>query len=116
MKTLNFLPFYRSLLSSKKKTTTFRIPGETNFFMPGERIQLTIGWPPGPLEALNVARVARVYEKRINELTDEDFAGESPDCQTQAATVLVLSAIYRTVLSPETVIRVVKFSYDNSHS
>ena len=116
MKQLNFLPFYRPLLLSEEKTTTFRIPGATNLLMPGEKIQLTVGWPPGPFDTVGVATVAHVYEKAISELTNEDFTGESPDCQTQAATVLVLSAIYRTVLTPETRIRIVKFGYDKSAS
>jgi len=109
MKRLNFFPYYEELLGSRAKTTTLRLhpPG----IEPGEEVMLTVGWDePGAAE-LHTARVESVFTRRLGDLTDEDLAGESPDCLTSASALYVLSCIYRQILSEERIVWVVKFSH-----
>ena len=114
MKQLNFSPYYEDLLVRKAKTTTFRIPSLSNSFVQGERVRITVGWPGGPCQELHGATVTSVYEKPIHELDALDFSGESPDCQTPEATALVLSAIYKKVITVNAKVRVVRFEHDPS--
>jgi len=114
MKQLNFSPYYEDLLVRGAKTTTFRIPSGSNSFSEGERVRITVGWPGGPYQELHAATVTSVYEKNIHELNALDFSGESPDCTTPEATALVLSAIYKQVITVNAKVRVVKFEHDPS--
>jgi hypothetical protein len=114
MKQLNFSPHYEDLLVRGAKTTTFRIPSGSNSFSEGERVTITVGWPGGPYQELHAATVTSVYEKNIHELNALDFSGESPDCKTPEATALVLSAIYKQVITVNAKVRVVKFEHDPS--
>jgi hypothetical protein len=114
MKQLNFSPYYEDLLVRRAKTTTFRMPSESNLLSEGERVTITVGWPGGPYKELRNVTVMNVYEKCIHELNALDFSGESPDCQTPEATALVLSAIYKQLITVNTKIRIVKFRHDPS--
>ena len=114
MKQLNFFPYYEDLLMRRAKTTTFRVPSESNSVSQGERVRITVGWPGGPYKGLYGATVRTVYEKLIHDLNALDFSGESPDCQTPEATALVLSAIYKKVITVDTKVRVVKLEHDPS--
>jgi len=67
-----------------------------------------------PYQELHGATVTSVYEKSIHELNALDFSGESPDCKTPEATALVLSAIYKQVITVDAKVRVVKFAHDPS--
>jgi len=107
MDKLNFYPYYEKLLRLKVKTTTFRLIKPKS--KPNEQVMITVGWDKGKRRPLYLASVTTVYRKRIKNLTKQDFAGESPDCQTREATALVLSCIYRRRLTLQSKIWVVKF-------
>lgn len=109
MKTLNFFPYYEQYLVKRNKTTTFRLyPAD---YKPGERVRLTIGWDENTAEPLHDIVITSVYQKQIQNLDDTDFEGESPDCKDRQTTVLVLSSIYRTIVSADRQIWIVKFRH-----
>lgn len=110
MNTLNFFPYYESYLRRGIKTTTFRTT-EPRAVSAGSEATLTIGWTEDDSKPLHKILITKIYSKKINDLTSEDFCGESPDCQTPETTRLVLGAIYRKVLSPDDLIWVVKFEH-----
>ncbi|MDD2804001.1 MAG: ASCH domain-containing protein [Elusimicrobiales bacterium] len=110
MKRLNFYPFYEELLSSKQKTTTLRI-GNSDVFLPGEIALLSIGWDRNKATDLHKIEITQCYEKKISELANHDFDGESPDCKSIAAAQLVLSCIYKRVLKGDNIVRIIKFKH-----
>lgn len=110
MKRLNFYPFYEELLRSRKKTTTFRL-GNPTLLKEGDDVILSIGWDETKVEDLHPAVVRAVYRRRICDLNELDFEGESPDCKSPRATRLALSCIYKTVLSENDEVWVVKFEH-----
>ncbi|MFZ1049279.1 MAG: hypothetical protein WBP65_12720 [Candidatus Sulfotelmatobacter sp.] len=113
MNTLNFYPYYRSLLEDRTKTTTLRLPSKQRFQL-GEKVMLTVGWPDEKhFEALHPAKIEMVYEKKLVELTEEDLAGESPDCLAVNAVPYVLGAIYRKILKSEDSVLVIKFKHSD---
>jgi hypothetical protein len=109
MKTLNFFPYYEPYLRQRQKTTTLRLIGAD--YQPGERVQLTVGWDEQKAKKLHDAIIASVYKKAIRDLTAADFHGESPDCTTPENAALVLSSIYRTCVTADQQIWVVKFTH-----
>lgn len=109
MRTLNFYPYYEPLLAANEKTTTFRLSDVD--YMPGETVRLTVGWDENEGRHLHNAVIEQVYRKAIHELASSDFAGESPDCLTPEATALVLSCIYRRVVTVDQNIWVIKFRH-----
>jgi len=112
MKRLNFFPHYKAVLENKSKTTTFRLPDREKDFEEGEKVLLTVGWHESQgFEKVHPAIIERVYEKKVSELEPNDFEGESRDCLTRDAVPLVLSAIYRRVVGPEDIIRIIKFKH-----
>jgi hypothetical protein len=109
MKTLNFFPYYEPYLTQRRKTTTFRLtPGD---YQAGERVHLTVGWDEKLSKALHNVVIASVYAKAIRDLKPADFEGESPDCTNPESTALVLSSIYRTCVSTDQQIWVIKFRH-----
>lgn len=109
MKKLNFFPYYEPLLRSHIKTTTFRLTNPS--VNEGDKIMLSIGWNEEEAIALHPAYIKRIYERRICDLNETDFEGESPDCKSVETTQLVMSCIYRTVLSVKDKIWIVKFEH-----
>ncbi len=110
MKQLNFHPQYESLLRDRKKTTTIRV-GPPPDLEPGEEVMLMVGWDENAAEPVHRARILEVYSRRITDLHRQDSRGESPDCKNVAATRLVLSCIYRRVISNDEIVHVVKFEH-----
>lgn len=110
MKRLNFYPFYEEYLRSRKKTTTIRL---TNYgcFKEGDDVILSTGWEESSAIDLHPGRIREVYRRRIKDLNEFDFEGESPDCKSPEATKLALSCIYRTVVSDDDEVWVVKFDH-----
>lgn len=109
MKRLNFFPYYECLLRSRKKTTTFRLTRPS--FEKGDKVMLSIGWEKDNASDLHLCIIKDLYVRRIGDLNEYDFEGESPDCRSVEATRLVLSCIYRTILKPTDHIWVVKFDH-----
>lgn len=110
MKRLNFFPIYESILRERRKTTTLRL-GNRESLREGDLAELTIGWDTKDATLLHIVRIESVSRRRICELTDEDLAGESPDCSTVEAAAMVVGCVYRTVLRPEDEVTIVKFSH-----
>jgi hypothetical protein len=110
MKRLNFFPFYESLLRSCEKTTTFRLTRPP--FEKGDDVIITVGWEEATATELHLGLIRDVYARRICDLNEHDFEGESPDCKSVEATQLVLACIYRTVLRLDHEIWVVKFEHN----
>jgi hypothetical protein len=110
MKRLNFFPYYEGLLRERLKTTTFRV-GSRPPYTTGEPVMLTIGWRDDEAVELHGVRVTDIYQRKVKDLQPRDFEGESPDCRDPAATRLVLSAIYRTVVLEDDDIWIVKFEH-----
>ena len=109
MRSLNFYPFYEYLLRSRQKTTTFRV--NEPLLKKGDTAVLTVGWDESNALALGEIRISDVYKKRIADLDESDFEGESQDCKSREATKLVLSAIYRKVVTDADEVWVVRFMY-----
>ena len=107
---VNFYPFYEELLRSGKKTTTFRLANRASL-KEGDEVMLTIGWDENKAMDLHLARISDVYRRRIRDLNELDFEGESPDCQSPEAARLVLSCIYKTVLNTDDEVWIVKFDH-----
>ena len=112
-KRLNFYPFYEDLLRSRRKTTTFRLSDDAGF-SPGDEVVISVGWKETQATDLSTAHIKQVYSRRICDLSETDFEGESPDCRSREATRLVLSCIYRTVVADDAAVWVIKFSYNDS--
>lgn len=110
MKRLNFYPFYEKYLRSRKKTTTFRLTDHASF-KEGDDVMLSIGWEENSAIDLHPGQIRKVYCRRIRDLNELDFEGESPDCKSPEAAKLVLSCIYRTVVSDDDEVWVVKFDH-----
>jgi hypothetical protein len=111
MNNLNFYPYYRQLLENRTKTTTLRLPSRHRF-SPGETVMLTVGWPDEKqFEELHTATIETVREKKLADLTENDLAGESPDCLAVNAVPYVLGAIYRAVLKADDPVVVIKFRH-----
>jgi hypothetical protein len=108
MKRLNFYPYYEDILRSGEKTTTFRLTNGARF-NEGDEVMISIGWNEKEAIDLHKARIEKLYFRHISELTDYDFEGESIDCKSPEATRLVLGCIYKTVLSLDDDICVIKF-------
>jgi len=105
---LNFFPYYENLIRSKIKTTTFRLCNGSRY-KEGDEVMLSIGWDEKKAFNLHKARISMVYSRRIRELNDFDFEGESPDCKSQEAAILVLGCIYKIVLTIDDEICIIKF-------
>jgi hypothetical protein len=110
MKQLNFYPFYEEYLRSRKKTTTFRLTSHAHF-KGGEDVMLSIGWAEDKAIDLHPGRIREVYRRRIKDLNELDFEGESPDCKSPEAAKLVLSCIYKTVVRDDDEVWIVKFEH-----
>ncbi len=110
MNRLNFYPYYKEYLKSFRKTTTFRL-SEKQPFEQGDKVMISVGWREDSAMDIHPATITEVYRKRICDLINIDFDGESPDCKSYEATQLVLSCIYRTVLKESDEIWIVKFSH-----
>ena len=98
MKRVNFYPFYEDYLRSREKTTTFRLNNRASF-KECEEVVISAGWEEDKAIDLHAGIISKVYRRRIKDLNETDFEGESPDCRSVEAAKLVLSCIYRTVLS-----------------
>jgi hypothetical protein len=110
MKTLNFHPYYGDYLRAKKKTTTLRLSNR-NDLQPGETVMLTLGWEEATATPLHPVRIRSIYSRRIRDLSPEDLEGESPDCRDSETARLVLGSVYRTELTDEHEVTVVKFDH-----
>lgn len=110
MKQLNFYPYYRDLLADGAKTTTIRLSNHEEF-VSGDEVSITVGWDLNSGEHLRYGEIVKVYKKRIRDLTDADFEGESPDCKEPEPTAMVLGAIYRKEVTLDDEVVVVKFTY-----
>jgi len=110
MKRLNFYPVYEEYLRSKKKTTTFRL-GNYGSFKRGDEMMVSIGWDESNTVELHPGRIREVYRRRVGDLNEIDFQGESPDCRTPETAKLVLGCIYRTIVRDEDELWVVKFDH-----
>ena len=110
MKHLNFFPFYEDYLRSREKTTTVRLNTRASF-KEGEEVIISVGWEEDKAIDLHAGTIRKVYPRRIRDLNKTDFEGESPDCKSPETARLVLSCIYRTVLSDNDEVWVVKFDH-----
>jgi hypothetical protein len=108
---LNFYPYYESLLKQKLKTKTIRLGDQTSKYHKGSIIKLTCGWNPQEAVLLGDVRIVEVLSEPIGALKDEQLDGESPDCQTVAAVPFVLSAIYRKVVTESDIVTVIRWTY-----
>ena len=112
LKNLNFYPYYEPYLRSRAKTTTFRIAQRAPF-QTREKLPITIGWDEANSAPIGFALIREVYEKPLRDLTEEDFAGESPDCRSIESAKLVLSCTYKASIDDNDKIWVVKFEHVN---
>jgi hypothetical protein len=110
LKRLNFYPYYEEMLRSRIKTTTFRLSKGARF-KEDDEVMISLGWDEKKAIDLHKVRIKMVYFRRIRELNDFDFEGESPDCKSQESTRLVLGCIYKTILTLEDEICVIKFKH-----
>lgn len=110
MQRLNFYPIYETYLRAKKKTTTLRL-GNYSLLRPGDEVLLSIGWEEDKATPLHPGVIKAVYRRRIDELNNEDFRGESPDCKTVETAKLALGCIYKTTISDSDEVWVIKFDH-----
>lgn len=110
MKTLRFFPHYEPYLISATKTTTLRM-GNSAHLQAGDEALITVGWESEDQRPLHRAVITSVERKPLGQLTEQDLAGESPDCRSPEAARLVLSGIYRTLIPPSRPVYIVKFRH-----
>lgn len=110
MKRLNFYPYYGEYLRSRTKTTTIRLTNSA-VYRKGDEVMLSLGWTEDNTVDLHIVKIREIYRRYIKDLTEIDLEGESPDCKSSEAAKLVLSCIYKAVLSDEDEVWVVKFDY-----
>ena len=108
MKRLNFYPYYEEYLIAQLKTTTFRMHTPVEI-REGQKVMLSIGWNENEARDVHPALITKIYRKRVCDLVESDFEGESPDCKSPEASMLVLGCIYRTLIRPDDYITIIKF-------
>jgi hypothetical protein len=110
LKKLNFYPFYENYLKQHQKTTTFRLSKAAPYKV-GDEVMISVGWSEEEAIVLNHAIIKEVHCRRICDLEESDFEGESPDCKSQEAAKLMLSCIYKKVVKNHDSIWIVKFDH-----
>ena len=112
MKILNFYPYYDNLLREKSKWTTIRLGDQRSKFSVGQIAMLTIGWVENEANAkLGQVEITSVDYKRIEDLTEEDIHGESPDCTKKDSIAFVISAVYKKVVTNKDYVTIIKWKY-----
>ena len=109
---LNFLPQYEQLLTAKRKLTTLRLGDASERFRVGQRVLLTVGWDQSSGKRVGTAVIQELMVKPLKEITNRDLEGESPDCDSLDAIKYVLSSIYRTVVSENDNVSIIKWKYE----
>ncbi len=109
---LNFFPQYEELLSSKTKSATARLGDVSQRFQIGQRVELTVGWDRGSAKAVADGVIRDLLVKKLKDVTDHDLEGESPDCSNRNAMKFVLSSIYRTVVTDNDYVSIIKWRYE----
>src|SRR2546427_539249 len=109
---LNFFPQYEELLSSKMKSATVRLGDARLRFHIGQRVLITVGWDQKNGKIVTYGILNELFVKRLKDITDRDLLGESPDCVNRDAVKYVLSSIYRTVVTDNDYVSVIKWQYE----
>jgi hypothetical protein len=105
---LNFYPYYQELLEKVAKNTTIRL-GLNSKFEIGDIVKITSGWSEVNSNNIYLARITSVIHKKLSEITAIDLEGESPDCTNKEAIPYVLSAIYRQLVTKESIVTIIKW-------
>ncbi len=108
---LNFYPYYREVVESRKKHLTIRLANKADRFKEGQIVRLTLGWDERTAEKVARARIEQVRIAKIGELTKDDLTGESPDCSRPEAIKYVLSSIYRTIVGDDDEVTLIRWQY-----
>ncbi len=111
MKLLNFYPIYRKLILTEEKYTTLRLGDKSHDFVPGDAIDISVGWDLDSFEVIKKGIINSIIVKKISELSHDDIIGESPDCKSTEAVKYVLGSIYRKLVDDDSVISVIKWRY-----
>jgi len=100
-KQLNFYPVaptgcnYKELVQQRRKWTTVRFGDKyANDFQAGDVVAITCGLDPSSAEHLTDGVITKVNLKRVNDISDKDLEGESPDSLTKELLLDTLNAIY----------------------
>ena len=109
---LNFFPQYEELLSSKVKSATARLGDASQRFQIGQKVELTVGWDLENAKAIADGVIKDLLVKKLKDVTAHDLEGESPDCSDRNTMKLVLSSIYRTVVTDNDCVSIIKWRYE----
>lgn len=114
MTNLNFHPYYKQLLKKKEKYTTLRLGDRRSEYHIGDLITITVGWnekSESDITLICKAQIIDVAYKQIKNITNDDLAGESPDCSSKESVPYVLSAIYRRVVTDNDFVTIIRWKY-----
>lgn len=114
MTNLNFHPYYEQLLRKKEKFTTIRLGDRRSEFHVGDIVTITIAWDDSNeknIMSINNVKIIDVVYKQIQNITDNDLIGESPDCISSKALPYVLSGIYRTLVKDNDFVTILRWKY-----
>lgn len=111
MKALNFYSsVYHGFLVNRDKSCTIRLGDKTYKYQDGDVVLVTYGDRFKPRKKVFTAVIDQVKVKPISELTLEDLQGENPEMKSPTDAVEFLGQIYKSAVTPESVVTVVHFS------
>lgn len=104
MKTVKFRSYLAEMILRGEKTTTFRLFDDKDL-KEGDTLEMMI-W--GTQEVFVHAKVTSAYDKKLGELTTDDFTGHEPYAD-EAAMYAAFREYYGDHVGPETTVRIVRF-------
>jgi hypothetical protein len=81
-------------------------------FQIGQTVELTVGWDGENAKAVADGVIKHLIVKKVKDVTDHDLEGESPDCASRDSIRFVLSSIYRTVVTDNDYVSIIKWKYE----
>jgi len=81
-------------------------------FQIGQPVELTVGWDRENAKVVADGVIKHLIVKKLKEITNHDLEGESPDCTSRDSVRFVLSSIYRTVVTDNDYVSIIKWEYE----
>lgn len=105
---LSLYTSYKKYLKTGEMRTCFLLGNYANVDYTGEAI-LTYGFTEQAKVEIGKININRISFMRIQDLTEEEFKWQSPDCKSIELVCLCLSNIYRKVVIPGDYISVISW-------
>ena len=104
MKTIKFADELIDLILSGEKTTTFRLFDDKNL-SEGDKLEFLRA---SDSKVFAHAKITKVYEKRLKDLSDEDYKGHEK-YESAAQALETFRKYYGDSVAPETIVKIVRF-------